>query len=92
MYCMSRPAWHPLAMKGPCIAPSIWARPGRDSREMSIYRVLCGRSPPFAYSNPGHLFAGTLCGQLLGTFDGGRSWQEYATGFEDLRVLVCVPA
>jgi photosystem II stability/assembly factor-like uncharacterized protein len=41
---------------------------------------------------PRHLFAGTLCGQLLGTFDGGRSWQEYATGFEDLRVLVCVPA
>jgi photosystem II stability/assembly factor-like uncharacterized protein len=41
---------------------------------------------------PRHLFAGTLCGQLLGTFDGGRSWQEYATGFEDLRVLLCVPA
>jgi photosystem II stability/assembly factor-like uncharacterized protein len=39
-----------------------------------------------------HLFAGTLCGQLVGTFDGGRTWQEYATGFEDLRVLLCVPA
>jgi photosystem II stability/assembly factor-like uncharacterized protein len=40
---------------------------------------------------PRHLFAGTLCGQLVGTFDGGRTWQEYTTGFEDLRVLLCVP-
>jgi photosystem II stability/assembly factor-like uncharacterized protein len=41
---------------------------------------------------PRRLFAGTLRGQLLGTFDGGRTWQEHATGFEDLRVLICVPA
>jgi photosystem II stability/assembly factor-like uncharacterized protein len=40
---------------------------------------------------PRRLFAGTLCGQLLRTFDGGRTWQEHATGFEDLRVLICVP-
>jgi photosystem II stability/assembly factor-like uncharacterized protein len=39
-----------------------------------------------------HLFAGTLRGQLLGTFDAGRTWQEHATGFEDLRVLLFVPA
>jgi photosystem II stability/assembly factor-like uncharacterized protein len=38
------------------------------------------------------LFAGTLRGQLLVTFDGGRTWQEHATGFEDLRVLICVPS
>jgi photosystem II stability/assembly factor-like uncharacterized protein len=41
---------------------------------------------------PRRLCAGTLRGQLLGTFDGGRTWQEHATGFEDLRVLICVPA
>jgi photosystem II stability/assembly factor-like uncharacterized protein len=41
---------------------------------------------------PRQLFAGTLRGQLLATLDGGRSWQEYETGFEDLRVLLCVPA
>jgi hypothetical protein len=41
---------------------------------------------------PRQLFAGTLRGQLLATSDGGRSWQEYETGFEDLRVLLCVPA
>jgi photosystem II stability/assembly factor-like uncharacterized protein len=39
---------------------------------------------------PRRLFAGTLCGQLLRTFDGGRTWHDHATGFEDLRVLVCV--
>jgi photosystem II stability/assembly factor-like uncharacterized protein len=39
---------------------------------------------------PRRLFAGTLCGQLLCTFDGGRTWQDHVTGFEDLRVLVCV--
>jgi photosystem II stability/assembly factor-like uncharacterized protein len=41
---------------------------------------------------PRRLYAGTLRGQLLGTFDGGHTWQEHATGFEDLRVLICVPA
>jgi photosystem II stability/assembly factor-like uncharacterized protein len=41
---------------------------------------------------PRRLFAGALCGQLLRTFDGGRTWQEQTTGFEDLRVLICVPA
>jgi photosystem II stability/assembly factor-like uncharacterized protein len=40
---------------------------------------------------PRRLFAGTLRGQLLRTFDGGRTWEEHATGFEDLRVLICVP-
>jgi photosystem II stability/assembly factor-like uncharacterized protein len=40
---------------------------------------------------PRRLFAGTLRGQLLGTSDGGRTWQEHITGFEDLRVLICVP-
>jgi photosystem II stability/assembly factor-like uncharacterized protein len=40
---------------------------------------------------PRHIFAGTLCGQFLRTYDGGRTWQEFSTGFEDLRVLVCVP-
>jgi photosystem II stability/assembly factor-like uncharacterized protein len=39
---------------------------------------------------PRHLYAGTLYGQLLRSFDAGRTWEEYATGFEDLRVLVCV--
>jgi photosystem II stability/assembly factor-like uncharacterized protein len=43
-------------------------------------------------AQPRRLFAGTLCGQLVRTVDGGRTWQEYATGFEDLRVLICVPA
>jgi photosystem II stability/assembly factor-like uncharacterized protein len=42
--------------------------------------------------HPRRLFAGTLYGQLLRSFDAGRTWQEYATGFEDLRVLICVPA
>jgi photosystem II stability/assembly factor-like uncharacterized protein len=40
---------------------------------------------------PRRLYAGTLCGQLLRSFDAGRTWEEYATGFEDLRVLICVP-
>jgi photosystem II stability/assembly factor-like uncharacterized protein len=40
---------------------------------------------------PRRLFAGTLRGQLLRTFDGGRTWQEQTIGFEDLRVLICVP-
>jgi photosystem II stability/assembly factor-like uncharacterized protein len=39
---------------------------------------------------PRRIFAGTLCGQLIRTLDGGRAWQEYQTGFEDLRALVCV--
>lgn len=40
---------------------------------------------------PRRIFAGTLCGQLVRTLDGGRTWQEWQTGFEDLRSLVCVP-
>jgi photosystem II stability/assembly factor-like uncharacterized protein len=43
-------------------------------------------------AQPRRLFAGTLRGQLVRSFDGGRTWQEYATGFEDLRALICVPA
>jgi photosystem II stability/assembly factor-like uncharacterized protein len=39
---------------------------------------------------PRRIFAGTLCGQLLRTLDGGRTWQDWQTGFEDLRALVCV--
>jgi len=39
---------------------------------------------------PRRIFAGTLCGQLLRTCDGGRTWQDYNTGFEDLRVLTCM--
>jgi photosystem II stability/assembly factor-like uncharacterized protein len=40
---------------------------------------------------PRRVFAGTLCGQVVRTLDGGRTWQEWQTGFEDLRSLVCVP-
>lgn len=42
-------------------------------------------------SQPRRIFAGTLQGQLLRTLDGGRIWQESHVGFEELRVLLCVP-
>lgn len=40
---------------------------------------------------PRRIFAGTLLGQLLRSFDGGRVWHDHHTGFEDLRVLMCMP-
>lgn len=39
---------------------------------------------------PRRIFAGTLRGQLIRTLDGGRTWQDWQTGIEDLRALVCV--
>ncbi|MBI3327689.1 MAG: hypothetical protein HYZ81_13440 [Nitrospinae bacterium] len=40
---------------------------------------------------PRRIFAGTLQGHVLRTFDEGRVWEEHTTPFEELRALLCVP-